>query len=457
MKGDFLATFSCPIIKMVFIRAGFGYNVAFHLIRSLTPVNHQPSFHSDILVVGGGVIGLACAYYLSRSGRSVRLIEQETMGSGASHGNCGLIFVSDLPPLCAPGTIGHELVRTLRGTSPLFIKPRPDPGLAFWLLRFAANCNARHFTHAIRAREAILRISGQLFDDLFKAEALDCDFDSRGVLMAFIDPATMAGYEKTNRLLEPFGLAATFLDREAVREIEPSLGKRVCGGWHHGADSHLRPERLMASWTRTVRQKGVIINEGCRLTQVEMQNGTAAAVQTNRGRYTADQIILATGVWTPAIGRRLGVRIPMQPGKGYSITMHRPPLCPRVPCYLYERNVVVTPWRSGFRLGGTMEFSGFDRALNKRRLSNLETSAAMYLDTPMGRRVTERWAGLRPMSVDDLPIIDRLPGTRNVYLATGHGMLGLTTATGTGRLIADMVLGNALPFDPRPFSIRRFG
>ena len=420
-------------------------------------MNHHASSHSDILVAGGGVIGLACAYYLSRAGRSVRIIEKETIGAGASHGNCGLIFVSDLPPLCSPGAIGQELLRTIQGTSPLYIKPRPDLALAFWLLRFAAKCNARHRDHAIKARDAILRASGELFNDLFKDETLNCDFERQGVLMAFIEPATMTGYEKTNRLLEPFGLDAEFLDRRAIRKIEPALGDQVCGGWYHRADSHLRPELLMTAWTSAVRRYHVEINEGCRLESFEVTNGTITGVRTNRGRYTADQIVLATGAWTPDLGRRLGIHIPVQPGKGYSVTMQRSSDCPRIPCYLYERNVVVTPWKSGFRLGGTMEFSGFDDHLNEKRLGNIERSAALYLKTPLGRRVTERWTGLRPMSVDDLPIIDRMPKMNNLYLATGHGMLGLSTATGTGRLIADMILGQRPPFDPRPFSIRRFG
>ena len=420
-------------------------------------MSQNTSRHSDILVAGGGVIGLACAYYLARAGQSVRIIEQESMGAGASQGNCGLLFVSDLPPLCAPGAIGHELVRTLKGTSPLYIKPRPDLSLAFWLVRFVANCNRRHLNHAIKARDGILRVSGKLFNELFAEEDLACDFEQRGVIMAFTDPATMQDYEKTNRLLEPFGLAATFLDRKAIRQTEPALNERVCGGWHHRADSHLRPELLISAWTRAARERGVHIDEGCRLERFDTRKGKVTGALTSTGRFTADQFILAAGAWTPAIGRQLGVRIPVQPGKGYSITMDRPAVCPQTPCYLVERNVVVTPWQSGYRLGGTMEFSGFDDRLNERRLKNLETSAALYLKTPVGQRVTERWTGLRPMSVDDLPIIDRTPRFNNLYIATGHGMLGLSTATGTGRLITDMILGRQPPFDPLPFSIKRFG
>jgi len=419
-------------------------------------VNLNRTTHSDILVIGGGVIGLACAHYLARSGKSVRIIEQDKVGSGASHGNCGLIFISDLPPLCVPGAIRTEMLRTLKRTSPLYIKPRPDLSLALWLLRFAANCTVRQRDRAIRARKAILGVSAELFADLFDKENLACDFDRRGVLMVFTDSSAMRSYIHTNRLLEPFGMAAEFLDRSAAHALEPALSPRVCGAWHHRTDSHLRPELLVSAWERSVRRKGVAIEETCRLERLGTRNGRIAAAQTTKGVFTADQYVLSAGAWAPVIGRQIGLNLPVQPGKGYSITMDRPAECPEIPCYLYEPNVVVTPWKSGYRLGGTMEFSGFDTSLNQKRLAKLEQAAAGYLKTPLGKRVIEQWSGLRPMCTDDLPIIDRAPTLDNLYIATGHGMLGLTTATGTGRLIADMILGRRPALDPAPFSIKRF-
>ena len=414
------------------------------------------SSHSDILIVGGGVIGLSCAHYLRREGLSVRLIEKESIGAGASHGNCGLLLGSDLIPLCSPGAVTHELMRALQGASPLYIKPGLDLSLALWLLGFAAKCNARHLKHAIEAREAILRSSDELFVDLFSRGALNCEYEKKGVIMTFMEPKSMAGYEKTNRVLEPYGLAATFLDRDAVKKLEPALSERVCGGWYHPTDSHVRPDYLIRSWADLNRQNGVDIKEGCLLKSVETKAGTAIAAQTDHGRFTADHLILATGAWTTALLGQFGIRIPMQPGKGYSITMARPEGSPRIPCYLSERKVVVTPWASGLRLGGTMEFSGFSFSLNQKRLKKIETAAELYLDTPIGNRVTERWTGLRPMTVDELPIIDRVPGAANLFVATGHGMLGVSTATATGRLIADMIHGKAPIIDPRPFSIKRF-
>ncbi len=213
----------------------------------------------------------------------------------------------------------------------------------------------------------------------------------------------------------------------------------------------------MAAWSRAAASRGVNIVENCPLTSFDTHSGAIIGARTPHGRFTADRFVLTAGVWSNDVLRRLKVRIPVVPGKGYSITMDRPAVCPRIPCYLYERNVVVTPWNSGYRLGGTMEFSGFNDHLDARRLTNLEQSAARYMQMPMGRRVVERWTGLRPMCVDDLPIIDRVPGTENLLIATGHGMLGLTTATGTGRLIADMALERPPGIDPGPFSIRRFG
>lgn len=419
-------------------------------------LNPDSSHHSDILVVGGGVIGLACAYYLIRSGHSVRILERDAVGAGASHGNCGLIYISDLPPLCAPGAVAQELRRTLSGTSPLYIAPRLDLALALWLLRFAANCNQRHLQRAIAARQALLHTSNTLLADLFSQERLACDFQQNGVLMVFTDPAAMDRYAATNRIMAPYGLAATRHDRDEVRQIEPALNDRVCGGWYHRADSHLRPETFVAAWARAAREKGVQVHENCRLESFELQRGRVAGALTTAGRFTADQFILAAGAWSPAIARQLGLRIPVQPGKGYSITMARPAACPGVPCYLAERNVVATPWQSGYRLGGTMEFSGFNQGLNQRRLDNLVSSAARYLKTPVGRPEIERWAGLRPMSPDDLPIIGRTPHLDNLCIATGHGMLGLSTATGTGRLVADLICGRQPIFNPKPFSVRRF-
>ena len=414
------------------------------------------SSKTDVLIVGGGVIGLACAHYLVEAGRSVRVIERDTVGAGASHGNCGLVFVSDLVPLCVPGTVRGEIAGVLRRGSPLHIRPTLDLGRIRWLLHFARMCRLDHVRHAIRAREALLGSSERLYDALFRDTPLKAERERRGVLMVYRSEAAMQGYREVNDWLKPYGLDAKPLVGRALFDAEPALRPEVYGAWHHRADSHLRPDALLASWRGLLAEKGVGFEEGCALRHFAASGGRVQAAVTSRGEYRARDFVLAAGAWSAPIAARIGLSLPIEPGKGYSITMARPGTCPRTPCYLHERRVVATPWQSGYRLGGTMEFSGFSDDQPPKRLDALRRAAAEYLVEPLGRPERETWAGLRPMTYDDLPVIDRFPELRNLLLATGHGMLGITTAPATGRLVAEMIGGEPPHIDPGPFGIRRF-
>ena len=411
----------------------------------------------DVLVIGGGVIGLACAHYLRDAGRAVRVIEQGSVGAGASHGNCGLVFTSDLVPLCVPGAVRQEILGMLRRTSPLSIAPTWDMGRIFWLFKFARMCRAGHVRHAIRARAAILKSSGQLFEALLGPGGLAAEYERRGVLLVYRSEAAMQGYAAVNDLLRPHGVAAEALVGNALLDVEPALREDVYGAWYHRGDSHLRPDKLLASWKQALARSGVVIEEDCRLERFRCAAGRIEAAVTNRGEHAARDFVLAAGAWSAPICAQLGLKLPLQPGKGYSITMDRPAVCPQIPCYLYERRVVATPWPSGYRLGGTMQFAGFDTRLSAHRLRNLKTAAREYLKAPMGQAVVEEWAGLRPMTYDELPVIDRAGRFQNLFLATGHGMLGVTAAPATGKLVAELICGKLPHIDPAPFSLRRFG
>jgi len=412
--------------------------------------------HSGVLIIGGGVIGLASAYYLAKAGQKVRLLEQDTAGAGASHGNCGLIVTSHLIPLCAPGTIRHEIQRWLQGRSPLYIKLAPDKQRFWWLLNFARKCNHNHLTHAIKAREQILTHSRALYADLFQDEKIECDWAEKGVLMIFKSRSAMQTYGKTNAFLKPYGHDAVAVIGDELYRLEPALRKGMYGAWYHKTDAHLRPDKLMQAWQRVLTAQGVAVEENCRLESLIAGEGHIQEAQTDSGTYTADTYVLATGAWTPQLTRQLKLNLPVQPGKGYSLTMTRPSTCPQLPCYFHERSVVATPWENGFRLGGTMEFSGFNSDILARRIQNLTTAAAEYLKTPPADPVMEEWVGMRPMVYDDLPIIDRAPDHHNLVVATGHGMSGISMATSTGKLVAEMVTGRRPHIDPAAFGIRRF-
>jgi D-amino-acid dehydrogenase len=412
--------------------------------------------HCDVVVVGGGVIGLACSHYLADTGRQVRILEQDQIGSGASHANCGLIYTSDLIPLCAPGAVRQELWRMLRRRSPLHIQPSLNWELMNWLARFALKCNRRHLAHAMRAKEGLLRHSRRLYDVLFGDGLLSAEYDRKGVLIVFRDKNELKHYARTIELLKPFGFDAELMEGQALFDHEPALRRDVCGVWYQKGDSHLRPEALMESWKNYLVGRGVDMVERCELHRFVSENGRIVNANTSLGDFSADNYVLAAGAWTPMLVRPLDLRLPIVPGKGYSITMSRPANCPRIPCYLHERNVVVTPWASGYRLGGTMEFSGFNTEMRSKRLEHLRTAAGEYLKDPLGASVREEWVGLRPMTYDDLPVIGPAPGHRNLYLASGHGMLGISMAPSTGLLISELIAGNSPHIDPSFFDPHRF-
>jgi D-amino-acid dehydrogenase len=384
----------------------------------------------------------------------VRLIEQDRTGAGASHGNCGLIVVSYLLPLCMPGVVQKEIPRLLRRSSPVYVKPALDVGLLQWLLRFAGRCREAPMRRAMQARRALLESSDLLFQELFRDHRLEAEHERRGVLIVCRTEKAMRAYEAKNEVLRPFGHAAEPLAGRALQATEPALREDICGAWHHRTDSHLRPERLLQSWKQALIRAGVRIEEHCRLERFAAAGGRITAALTNCGAFTGCEVVLAAGAWSAPLARLLKLKLPLQPGKGYSITMTRPAVCPRIPCSFSERRVVATPWPSGYRLGGTMEFSGFATSPDPRRFDALTSAAADYLRQPAGHAVVEAWTGLRPMTPDDLPLIGAAPGVRNLWIATGHGMLGVTTAPATGKLVQEMICGQAPHIDPAPFRVR---
>ena len=412
--------------------------------------------NKEVIIIGGGVIGLACAHYLIDKGANVRIIEKGKIGEGASHGNCGLLYFSDVIPLCSPGAVTNEIVRTLKGTSPLYIKPTLDIKRLIWLLKFASKCNADHMAKAAKEKYEILNYSISLLDTLLALDQMDCDFEKKGILSVFKDQKNFENHESINAFLKKYNMGGRRIDKKELRKLEPSLKDDIAGAWLNKADWHLKPDMLMSCWRKHLSQKGLIIEEHCNVLKFETRGNKIVGLDTVKGRFKADEFILATGAWAPRTLRQLNLDLPVQPGKGYSITMERPDICPTYPCSLYEKSMVATPWQSGYRLGGTMEFSGYSDHLNPKRLSKLISGATVYFKEPVGHTIIEEWTSLRPMTYDDLPIIDHAPSHENLIITTGHGMLGLTLATGTGKIVADMVYGKTPEVNIKPFGISRF-
>lgn len=239
--------------------------------------------------------------------------------------------------------------------------------------------------------------------------------------------------------------------------MEPALLPGVAGGELHPGDAHLRPDRFVAELARKVRELGGIIEQDTEVTSMKLDGKRIVSVTSSRGDFSGERIVLALGAWSPALARTLRLRLPMQPGKGYSLTTSRPALYPKRPLTLHEDSVCVTSWPDGFRLGSTMEFSGYSTGINRMRLDALKRGAARYLHQPWGDELKEEWWGWRPMCVDELPLIGPSSRWSNLHLATGHGMMGMSMAVATGELIATDLLGQPADIDPTPYLPARFG
>lgn len=411
-----------------------------------------------MVLVGAGAIGLSCALALAEAGRQVTVIDAGKIGGGASHGNCGTLTPSHAPPLAAPGTVMKALRWMSTPDAPLYVHPRMDPRLWRWLLRYALRCNPRDWRRSALAKHALLADSRERIGEWVARHALSCEFIESGEDYVFRDVAMFEAGQHELPLLAELGIDARLIDGRDYEREEPAVKPGVAGAIRFDGDAMFRPDAYVRELARAARALGVEIIEDCALRQLE-ETADGSIVHTSRGAMRPGDVVLAAGAWSPLLADIVGARWlrgVIQPGKGYSITYSPPPRVPRRPLILRERSVCVTAWGSGYRLGSTMEFSGYDNRLNERRLAALERAAAEYLHDPVGQEVRERWYGWRPMSLDDVPLIGRVPGRRRAWLATGHGMMGMGMSAGTGQLLADLLTGRTPAIDPAPYAPQRF-
>jgi D-amino-acid dehydrogenase len=411
----------------------------------------------DVIVVGGGVIGCGAAYYLAKRGARVRILEANQIGRACSSGNCGFICPSHVLPLTAPGAIRRVAAQMFNPDAALYVRPRFDPALWSWLARFALRCRRPSMMYAAAARHQLLSESMRLYRELLSDEALDVEWEDKGLLFVYKTPHEFHAFAQSAELMRrEFGVLMVPYEGGALTELEPSLRPELAGAWHCPTDSHLRPDRLMAAFVPLLRSLDVEIIEHSSVDRFELSGGKVRSIDTSLGTMTSDLLVLAAGAETARFARQLGCRIPIQPGKGYSITMPLPSHAPRTPMIFEESHVAATPWPSGIRIGSTMEFVGYDRSINRRRIELFQRAAAEHLVDPPAGPIEEEWYGWRPMTYDELPCIGRAPQVENLIVAAGHGMLGMSTMTSTGKLVSELALELPPHIDPKPFALTRF-
>jgi D-amino-acid dehydrogenase len=411
----------------------------------------------DVLVIGGGIIGAMSAWELSQAGCQVTILERSQFGMACSRGNCGYISPSHILPLAQPGAVQKTLKEMLRPNSPFAVKPRFSPEALKWFWRFTRRCNREDMLAAAEGIHSLLQSSLRLYKELIEGHQIQCQWEERGNLFVWEDPKAFEKFGKTEQLLrEKFGVGATCYPVEELVKLEPAIKPVVAGAWYYQDDCHLRPDMLMSSLREKLEARGVKIVENVEVRKLRRQGGQATAAVTSQGDFEARQYLIATGAWTPFLNSELGCNIPIQPGKGYSLTMPAPRNMPRIPIIFEDTHVAITPMQNKYRIGSTMEFVGYDTSIHPRRLGLLKESAQRYLHDPFCDPIEEQWFGWRPMTWDSKPIIDRSPALQNAWICAGHSMLGISTATGSARLMREMILKEKTHLQPEHFSIQRF-
>ncbi len=399
----------------------------------------------EVTIIGGGIIGLFCAYYLHKSGHSVRLIEASDTVKGASMINAGLFCPSHFIPLASPGMIMQSFKWILNPSSPLYVKPRWNTGFFKWGYHFAMNANQKNVDKSMIPLYNITLYGKTLFEDFLTHEEVENDvYSKRGLLMIY---NTETAERKESLIAEKaatIGLDAKSLNREQLLEIEPSIGDKVRGAVHFTGDSHSTPKSVVDSLLDYLKNNGVSLHFGERVIDIVLSNGKISKIKTNLSIYSPDEVVLAAGAWSSGIAKMMGIHLMLEAGKGYKMDLNVNHSIQN-PAILIEPQVAITPMKGFLRITGRMELMGLDTTIRKRGIDSLAVAAGTYYK---GLSVTKSniegaECGFRPLTPDGLPYIGRSLKVNNLCIATGHGMLGWTMATATGKLIAETIDGES--------------
>lgn len=410
-----------------------------------------------VAVVGGGIAGLSVAWFLRLGGAEVTVLERSQVGSGASAGNAGWLTPAQAGPLPAPGVAAYGLRSLPRRDAPLSIAPAHLPRMLPWLVRFARHCNARDYRSGLEALERLGRRTFALAERLHD-DGVDVELRRDGFLLAAERREELVAFLDGLAPLRPLGwtIPERPLDGAAARELEPALSGAVTCGALIEQHWHVDPLALVQALAARLRERGAVVEEGVEVLGLGDAGGRDHLLRTSSGERRADVVVLAAGAWSGALARQLGLRLPLQAGKGYSFEL-RPERMPVRSFELLDAHVGCTPLGGRLRIAGTMEFSGVNRRLDARRVEAIVRSASRLLPLVAELPIENRWCGLRPIAPDGLPVIDRVPGRDGAYVATAYSMLGMTLGAPAGEALAHLILTGERPPELEPFRADRFG
>jgi D-amino-acid dehydrogenase len=411
------------------------------------------------IIIGGGIIGLSSAWFLRESGWEVTIIDKGDFTDNCSYGNAGYVCPSHFVPMATPGIVQQGLKWMLDATSPFYVKPRLDLNLASWGLKFMRSANAAHVERSAIPLRDIALLSKQLYEAWAAMPDFEFAYESKGLLEMYQTPENEAHAHHTVEKAKSLGLDAIVLSAEEVGRLEPQTALNIRGAIHFKCDAHLYPGKLMSLLIEKLTASGVQFLGKQEVIDFERAGGTIQKVVTTASSYAADLVVIAAGSWSRGVMAKLGAKIPMVGGRGYSFTLEDAPYKLNYPAILSEGRVAISPMDGNkIRFGGTMEITSLDAPPDLNRVKGIIASVKRFLpefDVPFPD-TSKIWYGYRPCSADGLPYIGRLHKTRNCIVATGHSMLGLSLGPATGKLVSEIANEVSPSMDLAAFAPERF-
>ena len=406
----------------------------------------------EVVIIGGGIIGLCSAYYLQKEGCAVTIIDQSDMTKGASFVNAGYITPSHIIPLAAPGMITKGLKWMFDTASPFYVKPRLDKDFLQWAWAFKKSATALKVEKAIPIIKEINILGRTLYEEIKQSGDFNFHYERKGLLMLYkTDKAGEEEWEVGQRAIKE-GLNVNHITAEEVKKMEPNAAIDCKGAVYFDSDAHMTPKEFMTEMVSYLKEKGVTFYTHEKVQDLTISKDAIKEVMTTKRKLKADEVLIAAGSWSPLLTRKLGVKIPIQAGKGYRINTIRETGI-TIPALLVEAKVAVTPMNGFTRFAGTMELAGINDTINPKRVKAISKAVSNYYQGLSLTKEEEATAdfGLRPCSPDGLPYIGRTHKYKNLIIASGHAMMGWSLGPPTGKLVSEIISDKKLSLDIKPF------
>ena len=410
-----------------------------------------------IIILGGGISGLCSAYYLVKEGYEVTVIDKNDITTGASFINAGYIIPSHFISLAAPGMISKGIRWMFDSSSPFYVKPRLDFDFFKWVLKFKQSATLDKVEKAIPVLKDINLKSQGLYEEILSSLDFQFHYERSGLLMAYCSVKSEEEELKIAERAQKEGLEARHLTREQLRKIQPDFSEKILGAIHYECDSHTTPSRFMLSMKNWLKENGVHFELNHEINKINFLKNKIVSVESKNATFELDELVLATGSWTSSLVKSLGLNIPVQGGKGYSMDVYRSTGI-TIPAVLVEAKVAVTPMDGFVRFAGTMEFSGNNSIIRSNRVEAIANSVKNYYRNIelTGEEKEAAHSGLRPVSPDGLPYIGKSSKYENLTIATGHSMMGWSLGPITGKLVSQLIAKKNPSINLDPFKPERF-